>query len=253
MKPLISVITPTHRRPDLLYRCIKAVQKSDLKNYEHIVVGDNCPFAEKVVNLFDDNRIKYHSSPSPHIKNVGAVGKNIGIKNAKSDYIVYCDDDNIILPNHLSVVYNELSKGTDICRINMCEIDIDVIGNGSIKRVLEYGIPNLDNISGRVHRNDMQCYGHTKEVIEQVGFWNTSTEISKDKTWTRNAVGEDDYLIRKFKNSGVFDNIVDLPDVSFIYFGRGACVNGDEEYDNGLSNESLFVYSDLIKKLDLYA
>jgi len=116
--------------------------------------------------------------------------------------------------------------------------------------VLGYGIPNLDDINGRIHRNDMQCYGHTKDIIESVGLWNTSTDISKDNSWTRNSVGEDDYLIRKFKNNGVLDKLVDLPDVTFIYFGRGACVNGDEEYDNSLSNKSLFVYSDLIKKLD---
>jgi len=249
MKPLISVITPTHRRPDLLYRCIKAVQLSELKNYEHIVVGDNCPFAEKVVNLFDDNRIKYYLTPSPHIKNVGAVGKNIGIKNANSDYIVYCDDDNIILSNHLDIIYNELSKGTDICRINMCEIDIDVIGNGSIKKVLSYGIPTIDDITGRIHKNDMQCYGHTKSIIESVGYWNTSTEISKDKTWYRNPVGEDDYLIRKFKRSNALDKLVDLSDITFIYFGRGACVNGDEEYDKSLSNEKLFVYPKLIEEI----
>ena len=132
----------------------------------------------------------------------------------------------------------------------MCEVSIKTIGNKSIREVLAYGLPKLDDVDGKIHRNDMQCYGHTKEVIEQVGFWNTSTEISEDKTWTRNAVGEDDYLIRKFKNSGVFDNVVDLPDVSFIYFGRAACVNGDSEYDNGLSTDSLFVYKDLIKRLD---
>ena len=58
----ITVITPTHRRPDLLFQCIKAVQKSTFTDYEHIVIGDSCPWAKRVCELFiDDTRIKYHS------------------------------------------------------------------------------------------------------------------------------------------------------------------------------------------------
>jgi glycosyltransferase involved in cell wall biosynthesis len=30
--PKITVITPTHRRPDLLFQCIKAVQKSSFND-----------------------------------------------------------------------------------------------------------------------------------------------------------------------------------------------------------------------------
>ncbi len=66
----ITVITPTHRRPDLLFQCIKAVQKSTFTDYEHIVIGDSCPWAKRVCELFiDDTRIKYFETPIPHIWN----------------------------------------------------------------------------------------------------------------------------------------------------------------------------------------
>ena len=127
MEPKISIITATRRRPDLLYTCIKAIQKSTFKEYEHLIIGDHCKWAKKVVNMFsEDKRIKYFETPSPHVWNAGASGKNIGITNATTNYIVYCDDDNIMLPNHLEVMYNELSKGTPICRTNLYEISLPI-------------------------------------------------------------------------------------------------------------------------------
>ena len=60
MTPKISIITATHRRPDLLYKCIKSVQTSTLQEYEHIIVGDHCDWAERVCDSFPfDDRIKY--------------------------------------------------------------------------------------------------------------------------------------------------------------------------------------------------
>ena len=166
-KPKISIITPTRRRPDLLYRCIKAIQLSTLQEYEHIIVGDNCTYAKQVCDLFlDDKRIKYYETPSPHVWNAGASGKNIGISKSTTEYIVYCDDDNIMLPNHLEVMYNELSSGTPICRSLLYEINLPK-GAGSIKKVLEFPITNPSLQGGKPHRNDMQCIGHTKEVIKK--------------------------------------------------------------------------------------
>ena len=243
----ITVITPTRRRPDLLYKCIKAVQKSTFNDYEHIIIGDHCLWAKRVYDMFsNDSRIKYFETPSPHIWNAGASGKNIGIKNSTSNYIVYCDDDNIMLPNHLEVMYNELSKGTQICRTQMYEISLE-IGDGSIKQVLERGFNQVLE-GGRAHRNDMQCIGHTKEVIEKVGYWNSAAEIDKDPTWLKTATSEDDYLIRKFKNEYGKQFCIDIPFISFLYYGRAACQNLDVKYDNALKEEELFVYPDLIQK-----
>jgi glycosyltransferase involved in cell wall biosynthesis len=241
----ITVITPTHRRPDLLFQCIKAVQKSSFTDYEHLVIGDSCLWAKKVVDLFkDDSRIKYFETPKPHVWNAGASGKNVGIHNSTTEYIVYCDDDNIMLPNHLQVMYNELSSGTPICRTKLYEINL-AIGEGSIRQVLEKGL-DYKLEGGRVHRNDMQCIGHTRGVIESVGYWNSAAEIDKDHSWHKTATSEDDYLIRKFKNKYGQNFCVDLPDVSFLYYGRAACQNIDTKYDNLLSEDKLFVYPEIL-------
>ena len=247
MNPKISIITATRRRPDLLYQCIRNIQSSTFKEYEHVIVGDHCDWAEKVCNLFkEDKRIKYFKTPSPHIWNAGASGKNIGISNSSTNYIVYCDDDNIMLPNHLEIMYNELSKGSPIVRTNLYEIGLPK-GSGSIKRVLELS-SNYKLEGGKVHNNDMQCIGHTKEILEQVGGWKPAEYIQHDSTWTRTATSEDDYLIRKFKNILGNNFSKDLSDITFLYYGRAACQNLDSNYDSKLSLDKVFVYPDLTFK-----
>ena len=242
MEPKISIITATRRRPDLLYTCIKAIQKSTFRDYEHLIIGDHCQWAKKVVDMFsEDKRIKYFETPSPHVWNAGASGKNVGINNSTTNYIVYCDDDNIMLPNHLEVMYNELSKGTPICRTNLYEISLP-IGNGSIKEVLKRS-SNYKLEGGRAHNNDMQCIGHTKDILKKAGNWVAAEKIKNDLTWTRTPTSEDDYLIRNFKNILGNNFCKDLPDVTFLYYGRAACQNLDNDYDIKLNNDELFVYT----------
>ena len=251
MKPKISIITATHRRPDLLYKCIKSVQSSTFKEYEHIIVGDHCLWAKKICDLFKgDNRIKYFETPHPHVWNAGASAKNIGIREAKTDYIVYCDDDNIVLDNHLEIMYNELSKGTQICASKLYEITLKQWGDGSIKELMQIPIPTDYNFTGgRAHYGDMQCYGHTKSLSDKVGGWIPAEEIQYDKKWSKSAVNEDGYLLWKFDSIGG-EKPVFLQSTSVVYYGRGACSNKDNEYDENLNLSELFVYPNLIKRLD---
>ena len=249
INPKISIITATHRRPDLLFKCIRSVQLSNFEEYEHIVVGDHCDWAERVCKLFsDDKRIRYYETPHPHIWNAGACAKNVGIENASTDYIVYCDDDNIILNNHLEVIYNELSKGTQICASKLYEITLENWGDGSIKKLMNIPLPLDYNFTGgKDHYGDMQCYGHTKSLSDKVGGWIPAEEIQHDSKWKRSAVNEDGYLLWKFKNLGGCSTVF-LNSISVIYYGRGACANKDNEYDKLLTKDNLFVYQELIEK-----
>jgi len=249
MKPKISIITATHRRPDLLYKCIKAVQLSTLQEYEHIIVGDHCDWAQRICELFSsDNRIKYFETPSPHMWNASATGKNIGIEKALTDYIAYCDDDNVILPNHLQTIYDELSSGTQICQTQMCEITLSS-GNGSIREVCELPIKNISLQGGKIHDNDAQCIGHTKQAINAIGGWTPAYVIAKDKTWTKAAFNADAYLFRDWHRKFGKDFSKKIKKVTFVYYGRCGNAHLDEEYDNQLHTDKLFVYPNLIKSL----
>ena len=137
MKPKITIVTATYYRPDLLARCITAVQQSDFKDYEHIIVSDHCPKAHQVYNMFkDDKRIRFFENEAPHIPNQGSRGQNLAIENSKSDIICYCNDDNIVMPNHLGLLYDNLSNGNnDVVYLMTHEIRIGR-GNNMIQKII---------------------------------------------------------------------------------------------------------------------
>ena len=97
MEDLVSVIIPTYKRKIELKRAIDSVLNQTYKNIEIIIVDDNGPETEWSKNVKDiiskyegiDN-IKYIVNE----RNIGgAETRNVGIKNAKGEYIAFLDDD----------------------------------------------------------------------------------------------------------------------------------------------------------------
>lgn len=103
--PLISVIIPTHNRPDMLRRAIHSVLKQTYSNCEIIVVDDNSDCDNiSIINSFKSNKIRYFRNN----ENLGgARTRNIGIKNAEGQYIAFLDDDDEFLPDKL---YQQMQK-----------------------------------------------------------------------------------------------------------------------------------------------
>ncbi|MHA7733124.1 glycosyltransferase family 2 protein [Nitrosopumilus sp. S6] len=87
--PLISIVITNFNGGDLLLECLETVFKTNYNNFEVILV-DNCS---------DDNSHNIAKERFPRIsliennENLGAVGRNSGIKNAKGDFIVLLDND----------------------------------------------------------------------------------------------------------------------------------------------------------------
>lgn len=96
-KNLVSVVIPTYKRSDTLERAIDSVLNQTYKSIEIIIVDDNNPNSmesslvkEKLKKYKKNENVKYISQKK-HIN--GAVARNIGIKNAKGEYIAFLDDD----------------------------------------------------------------------------------------------------------------------------------------------------------------
>ena len=247
MKPKITLLTASRGRPDLLYKCIKAAQKSTLQEYEHMIVGDNCKWTKRVCDLFkDDPRIRYYETPSPYVWNSSSIGKNIGIKNASTDYFAYCDDDNIILPNHLEVIYNELSSGTLMCRTLINNI-LDY-GNSSnaLEQILKRDINETQ--VGNIHGNDMQAIGHNREIIEAVNYWTPAHLIEKDSSWNKSSTNEDDYLLRRIYNKYGKDIIKNTNIVTLVYYFHAGHLRNPDKYYDDLTEDQLFAYPDITLK-----
>lgn len=113
-KGLVSVVIPTYKRSDMLYRAIESVLSQTYKNVECIVVNDNTPGDEFSLVLYkmldkysEDNR--FHFVEQPVHKN-GAAARNVGIRTAKGEYIAFLDDDDYWDSDKVNIQISQLSK-----------------------------------------------------------------------------------------------------------------------------------------------
>jgi glycosyltransferase involved in cell wall biosynthesis len=111
MKPNISVVIATWRRPELLERCLMALanQSFDARRYEVIVVTDGPDLRSQVCVL--QLRHKVRNCPALHCisltaKRGPAAARNAGWTSARGELIVFTDDDCIPLFYFLESYWN---------------------------------------------------------------------------------------------------------------------------------------------------
>lgn len=107
-QPMVSVIVPTHNRPDRLREAISSVLAQTNQNFEIIVVNDGAmDVAPVIADLNSGGRITCIT----HDRNRGlAAARNTGIRAAKGKYVAYLDDDDRYLPDHLSTLVTYLER-----------------------------------------------------------------------------------------------------------------------------------------------
>jgi len=111
--PLVSVVTPTWRRNDILIdRCIPSVAEQTYPNVEHVVVSDgpDPALAERLTGT----DVVFHQIPT-HDASVrfGHWARLEGIARSTGAFIAYLDDDNAYRPDHLDLLIRALT--TDRC------------------------------------------------------------------------------------------------------------------------------------------
>jgi glycosyltransferase involved in cell wall biosynthesis len=114
--PLVSVITPTHQRHQLLLeRCIPSVQAQDYAGpVEHIIVSGPDPvlrdlLASHLYETADGEALRYHEI-DPDVADGGATPRRAGCEIARGDLIAYLDDDCSYRPDHVSVLEAAISR-----------------------------------------------------------------------------------------------------------------------------------------------
>ena len=97
--PLVSVIMPTFNRKKTILRAINSVLNQTYTNYEIIIIDDGSNDGTvEVINALKNDKIRLYVQSH----NQGAnVARNIGIKNAKGEYIAFLDSDDEWFENKL--------------------------------------------------------------------------------------------------------------------------------------------------------
>ncbi|MSR74106.1 MAG: glycosyltransferase [Planctomycetes bacterium] len=98
-QPLVSVITRTRNRPELLAEAVASVAAQTWPQVEHIIVNDGGCNVDSVLAPYLPTRRIVLLEP-------GAVGRckagNLGLQAAQGEWIAWLDDDDLYYPQHLT-------------------------------------------------------------------------------------------------------------------------------------------------------
>lgn len=108
MEDMVSIIVPTYNRKSVIERAVNSILKQTYPHYEIIIVDDGSTDGTKdVIAGIQDQRIRYISLQ----ENQGvAHARNVGIQEAKYDYIAFLDSDDEWMPDKLEL---QMKKMTD--------------------------------------------------------------------------------------------------------------------------------------------
>lgn len=195
-QPLVSVVIPTYRRPQLVKRAVESALSQTLEQIEVIVVIDG-PHAETVNTLkeIEDTRLKVIELAT----NQGSrVARNTGVNAAIAKWIAFLDDDDEWISSKLEL---QLEAATN-SHYEFPIISSFVIARTATKDSIwprrlpdetealsEYLFVRNSGFQGEglIHTSTIFT---TKELLEKVPF-NTLLKRHDDWDWLLRAIAED--------------------------------------------------------------
>lgn len=115
--PQISVIVPVYKCEEYIDRCVNSILNQTFSDFELVLVDDGSP--DKSGIICDEYAKKDSRIIVIHKENGGqASARNLGVKNAKSDWLCFVDSDDAIHPQALEKLYWAV-KSTDV-KLSTC-------------------------------------------------------------------------------------------------------------------------------------
>lgn len=114
--PLVSVITRTYKgREKWLRESITSVLNQTYPNIELVVTEDGGNTHQALIEdikhrLPDGKVLNYYPQP----KNGRSYAGNQGLAAAKGRYLMFLDDDDLLFPDHIEVLVNEMQRNSEI-------------------------------------------------------------------------------------------------------------------------------------------
>lgn len=165
--PKVSVIVPIYKVQKYLFQCISSIVEQTLKDIEIILIdeGDDdacyaimCLFAKK------DSRIKII-----HQKNGGyGASCNVGIKEARGEYISIIESDDFIEPEMLEEMYQAAKRNNvDIVKTPFYYFSDGQGGQGDIRKVCEY----RERISACSPKSSFSILEYPQQMSVHASIW----------------------------------------------------------------------------------
>lgn len=174
----VSVITPFYNGSQYIQKCIENIQTQSFKDFEHIIIDDGSAKSEN--KFVSDIAAKYSNIIFISQKNGGAASAvNAGIKIAKGEYIAFCDQDDVWLPEKLKEQVEYLEGHADVGMVYSDAFVIDGEGRRMGKtwmesRAVNYTEGGYGECAEKLFVKNFICAPLVvlmrKNIFNQVGF-----------------------------------------------------------------------------------
>jgi hypothetical protein len=185
----ISVVTPTHNRPDQLRRAIASVRAQSYGSWEMIVIDDGGELdSAAVVTDAGDPRIR-----RSRIDNSGVcAARNRALSMATGSIVAYLDDDNVMDPSWLQAVAWAFAERPDVDVVYGGLVIDDLrraegSGSGALPQLYlrsydRYALltENLTDMNAIAHRAGLP-EAHFDETIDPLGDWDLLIRLTTRK------------------------------------------------------------------------
>ncbi|HUR32960.1 MAG TPA: glycosyltransferase [Vicinamibacterales bacterium] len=179
--PLISVITATYNRSNVLRHAVASVRRQTLTDWELIVVGDACTDdTASVVTSVDDARIRFVNLDRNHGEQ--SVPNNHGVGLATGAYLAFLNHDDLWFSDHLMTVSTALERSrADLAYSLSARVDAE-------GRVHLWG-DSPEGVYRFWHPVPASVWLMRRELAEQVGPWAPAWRLwdSPSQHWLRRA------------------------------------------------------------------
>jgi len=175
-----SVLVLSHDRPALLQRSVASALAQTVEDLEVLIVGDGVTDAVRAsaTELAADPRVRFLDYAKG--SNRGESNRDLAIRDARSNAILYLCDDDLFMPTHVESMLELLETNTFAQPAN-CWIDengqlfpyaADLASEATIARHLRDDLRhNAVSITGTAHRRDFYLEADLPWAATPDGFW----------------------------------------------------------------------------------
>lgn len=204
-----SFITCTYNRDKYIAKTLESVCKQtfDPSDYEIVVVDNNS--TDSTAGICDEFRTKYDDRQFKYYKEINqglSFALNRGIKEAQGEYIIFVDDDETVIPEHLERLNNHLKSYPNAQLI--ASPVIPIYEKAQPKWMSHYtqrligGYFNQGNQAKKLQAKNYPGTGHTiikRSLYEKYGYYNT--ELGRKGNSLIGA--EDKDMFNRLKNNSI--------------------------------------------------
>ena len=205
--PIISIITATYNRSDVLRCSIASVLGQTFQNWELIIVGDACTDdTAEVVASFGDARVRFVNRET----NFGEQSRpnNDGFVLASGSLIAYLNHDDLWFPDHIQSLVGFIEE-TNADLVYSLPFEIDRNG------LVYCGLTNAELRYDPSHFIVASLWLTRRELVEELGGWRPAREIHA-------VTPSQDFLTRAWQRS---KDLRCLPRVTALFLAAGGRPN----------------------------